>query len=188
MNEEELRNLMYTAQLDEIKGPFVIRYPRGQGVMPEWKTPLKKVGIGTGRKVKSGSDIAILSIGHIGNEALKAAELLEKNDCNTAVYDMRFVKPLDELMLHEIFGKYENVITVEDGCIQGGFGSAVVEFMVDNGYTSKVVRLGIPDRIVEHGSQEQLYAECEYDADSIVREAIKMTSSTKSTKSAGIAS
>jgi 1-deoxy-D-xylulose-5-phosphate synthase len=188
MNEEELRNLMYTAQLDEIKGPFVIRYPRGQGVMPEWKTPLKKVGIGTGRKVKSGSDIAILSIGHIGNEALKAADLLEKNDCNTAVYDMRFVKPLDELMLHEIFGKYENVITVEDGCIQGGFGSAVVEFMVDNGYTSKVVRLGIPDRIVEHGSQEQLYAECEYDADSIVREAIKMTSSTKSTKSAGIAS
>lgn len=188
MNEEELRNLMYTAQLDEIKGPFVIRYPRGQGVMPEWKTPFKKVGIASGRKVKSGSDIAILSIGHIGNEALKAAGLLEKNDCSTAVYDMRFVKPLDELMLHEIFGKYNNVITVEDGCIQGGFGSAVLEFMVDNGYTSKVLRLGIPDRIVEHGSQDQLYAECEYDADSIVREAIKMTSSAKPTKSVGIAS
>ena len=188
MNEEELRNLMFTSQLEETKSPFVIRYPRGQGVMPEWKTPFKKIGIGTGRKVKSGSDIAILSIGHIGNEALKAAELLEKNDCSAAVYDMRFVKPLDELMLHEIFGKYDHVITVEDGCIQGGFGSAIVEFMADNGYSSKVVRLGIPDRIVEHGSQEQLYAECEYDADSIVREAIKMTSSSKSTKSAGIAS
>ena len=185
MNEEELRNLMYTAQLDETKGPFVIRYPRGQGVMLDWKTPFKKIAIGTGRKVKAGSDIAILTIGHIGNEALTAAELLEKNDCSAAVYDMRFVKPLDELMLHEIFGKYDHVITVEDGCIQGGFGSAVIEFMVDNGYTSKVVRLGIPDRIVEHGSQEQLYLECEYDADSIVREVIKMTSCTKS---AGIAS
>lgn len=188
MNEEELRNLMYTAQLEENGVPFVIRYPRGQGVMPEWKTPFKKVAIGTGRKVKSGSDLAILSIGHIGNEALKAAEVLEKNDCSAAVYDMRFVKPLDELMLHEIFGKYEYVITVEDGCIQGGFGSAVLEFMVDNGYKSDVVRLGIPDRVVEHGSQEQLYAECQYDADSIVREAIKMTSSTKSAKSAGFAS
>ena len=188
MNEEELRNLMYTAQLEENGVPFVIRYPRGQGVMPEWKTPFKKVAIGTGRKVKSGSDLAILSIGHIGNEALKAAEVLEKNDCSAAVYDMRFVKPLDELMLHEIFGKYEYVITVEDGCIQGGFGSAVLEFMVDNGYKSDVVRLGIPDRVVEHGSQGQLYAECQYDADSIVREAIKMTSSTKSAKSAGFAS
>jgi 1-deoxy-D-xylulose-5-phosphate synthase len=188
MNEEELRNLMYTAQLEENGVPFVIRYPRGQGVMPEWKTPFKKVAIGTGRKVKSGSDLAILSIGHIGNEALKAAEVLDKNDCSAAVYDMRFVKPLDELMLHEIFGKYEYVITVEDGCIQGGFGSAVLEFMVDNGYKSDVVRLGIPDRVVEHGSQEQLYAECQYDADSIVREAIKMTSSTKSAKSAGFAS
>lgn len=188
MNEEELRNLMYTAQLEENGVPFVIRYPRGQGVMPEWKTPFKKIAIGTGRKVKSGSDLAILSIGHIGNEALKAAEVLDKNDCSAAVYDMRFVKPLDELMLHEIFGKYEYVITVEDGCIQGGFGSAVLEFMVDNGYKSDVVRLGIPDRVVEHGSQEQLYAECQYDADSIVREAIKMTSSTKSAKSAGFAS
>lgn len=188
MNEEELRNLMYTAQGDEVNAPFVIRYPRGQGVMPDWKTPFKKVQIGTGRKVKSGDDVAILSIGNIGNEAVKAAERLVKEDCSCAVYDMRFVKPIDELLLHEIFGKHDKVITVEDGCIQGGFGSAVIEFMIDNGYKADAVRLGIPDRVVEHGSQPQLYAECQYDADAIVREALSLTQNITKNKASGIAS
>ena len=168
MNEEELRNLMYTAQADE-HGPFVIRYPRGQGVMPEWKTPMKKVKIGEGRKVKSGNDVAILSIGHIGNYALKAAQELENDNVSAAVYDMRFVKPIDEILLHEVFSKFDKVVTVEDGCIQGGMGSAVLEFMADNGYQAQVKRLGIPDKIIEHGSQDELYTECGYDMESICK-------------------
>ncbi len=183
MNEEELRNLMYTSQLEETSEPFVIRYPRGQGVMPEWKTPFRKVKIGTGRRVKSGDDLAILSIGHIGNEALAAAEELDKDGVSAAHYDLRFVKPLDEVLLHEVFGKFNHVITVEDGCIQGGFGSAVLEFMSDHGYASQVVRLGIPDRVVEHGSQPQLYAECGYDKEAIKAEAIRLTSASHRSKS-----
>lgn len=177
MNEEELRNLMYTSQNDD-HGPFVIRYPRGQGVMVNWKTPFKKIKIGTGRKVKNGSDIAILSIGHIGNYALKACQDLEKNGIEAALYDMRFVKPLDELLLHEVFSKFDKVITVEDGCLQGGLGSAVLEFMGDHGYHAKIKRLGIPDRLVEHGSQDQLYEECGYDSSSIFEVAKEMTKRT----------
>lgn len=174
MNEEELRNLMYTAQ-ESNHGAFVIRYPRGTGVMPNWKTPFKKIKIGTGRKVKSGNDVAILSIGHIGNYALKAAQDMEQNEnIDAAVYDMRFVKPLDEIMLHEVFSKFDKVITVEDGCLMGGMGSAVVEFMTDHGYSAQVKRLGMPDRIVEHGSQDELYAECNYDADSILKTAVEI--------------
>ncbi len=174
MNEEELRNLMYTAQLDN-QGSFVIRYPRGQGVMPNWKTPFKKIKVGEGRKVKNGNDIAILSIGHIGNYALSAAkDLEEKENIDAAVYDMRFVKPLDEILLHEVFSKFNKVITVEDGCIMGGMGSAVVEFMTDHGYAAQVQRLGIPDKVVEHGSQDQLYTECNYDVDAIYKTACKM--------------
>ncbi|MAY83140.1 MAG: 1-deoxy-D-xylulose-5-phosphate synthase [Flavobacteriales bacterium] len=173
MNEEELRNLMYTAQADE-HGPFVIRYPRGQGVMPEWKTPMKKVKIGEGRKVKSGNDVAILSIGHIGNYALKAAQELENDNVSAAVYDMRFVKPIDEILLHEVFSKFDKVVTVEDGCIQGGMGSAVLEFMADNGYQAQVKRLGIPDQIIEHGSQDELYTECGYDVESICKASIEL--------------
>lgn len=188
MNEEELRNLMYTAQLEEVKAPFSIRYPRGQGVMPEWKTPFKKIAIGTGRKVRSGEQIAILSIGHIGNEAVAACERLEKEGISAAHYDMRFAKPIDELLLHEVFGKFDHVITIEDGCIQGGFGSAVIEFMVDNGYKADVVRLGIPDKVIEHGSQPQLYAECQYDADALVREALRLCDKNERSKSAGFAS
>lgn len=183
MNEEELRNLMYTAQLAETNAPFVIRYPRGQGVMPEWKTPMKKVKIGTGRKVISGSDIAILTFGHPGNLALTAIQQLKKQGISAALYDMRFVKPLDEVMLHEVFGKFDHVITVEDGCVQGGFGSAVLEFMVDHGYKSQVIRLGIPDRIVEHGSQDQLWAECGFDADGIQKTAEKALQSAQGKKS-----
>jgi 1-deoxy-D-xylulose-5-phosphate synthase len=173
MNEEELRNLMFTAQQENM-GPFSIRYPRGNGVMTEWKTPLRAITVGTGRKVASGNDIAILTIGPIGNEALKAKQQLEEINISAAVYDMRFVKPIDEMLLHEVFSKFSQVITVEDGCIQGGMGTAVLEFMADNGYMAQVVRLGIPDRLVEHGTQEELYAECGYDATAIVAQAKQM--------------
>lgn len=172
MNEQELRNLMYTASLDEFKEEgkaFTIRYPRGQGVMPEWQTPLEKITIGQGRKLRDGSDAAILTIGHIGNYATEACETLAEEGLNVAHYDMRFVKPLDEAMLHEVFQKFDKVVTVEDGCLQGGFGSAVLEFMVEHGYTSKVKRLGIPDRIVEHGSQLELQAECGFDPKGIAQ-------------------
>jgi 1-deoxy-D-xylulose-5-phosphate synthase len=167
MNEEELRNLMYTAQLPD-QGPFSIRYPRGQGVMTEWKTPLREIKIGTGRKVKSGEDIAILTIGHIGNYAIDACKALEKDHIDAAHYDIRFVKPLDNLLLHEIFAKFKHIITVEDGCLMGGMGSAISEFMIDNDYSSKITRLGIPDSYIEHGSQSELHKECNYDTNSII--------------------
>lgn len=170
MDEEELRNLMYTFQLEEtqkLKTAFTIRYPRGEGVMPDWKRPFQKLEIGKGRKIKDGEEVAILTIGHIGNYVVKACEILEKEGLNPAHYDLRFVKPLDEVMLHEVFQKFDRVITVEDGCLQGGMGSAVLEFMIDNGYTAKVKRLGIPDRIIEHGEQIELQRECGFDPEGI---------------------
>ena len=171
MNEKELRNLMYTAQLPKNAGPFTIRYPRGQGVMPEWKNPFEEITIGKGRIVSEGDDLAILTIGHIGNYAVEACEILESEGVSTAHYDMRFAKPLDEEMLHEVFRKFDQVITVEDGSLMGGFGSAILEFMVDNNYKSSVRRLGIPDRIVEHGTQLELHQECEFDVSGIVKAA-----------------
>lgn len=168
MNEEELRNLMYTAQLPN-QGPFSIRYPRGNGVMTQWKTPFKEIKIGQGRKVTSGDDIAILSIGHPGNFAQKAIEQLKGSGVSVAHYDMRFVKPLDTLLLHEIFSKFDKVITVEDGCLMGGFGSAVLEFMIDQKYKADVIRLGIPDEYIHHGTQEELWADCGFDAAAIVK-------------------
>jgi len=168
MNEEELRNLMYTAQLDG-NGPFSIRYPRGTGVMIDWKTPFKKLKIGTGRRIKTGEDLAILSIGAIGNEATKAIKELEKEGISVAHYDMRFVKPIDELLLHEVLGKFSKIITLEDGCLMGGMGSAILEFMADHHYRAQVVRLGIPDQFIEHGTQSELYKECYYDVDAIVK-------------------
>jgi len=171
MNEEELRNLMYTAQLDEIKGPFSIRYPRGNGVMVEWKTPFKKLEIGKGRKIKDGKDVAILSIGHPGNLVTKAIEKLEAENISVAHYDMRFAKPIDEELLHEVFSKFKKVITVEDGCIVGGMGSAVLEFMADNNYSAQVKRLGIPDEFIEHGEQNELYAECGFSPEQIAKTA-----------------
>lgn len=174
MNEEELRNLMFTAQLDEIQNPFVIRYPRGPGVMPEWKTPMKKIKVGTGRKIRNGEDVAILTIGHIGNYAVEACEQLEGAGINAAHYDMRFVKPLDELLLHEVFGKFNKIITVEDGCIIGGMGSAVLEFMAAHGYQAKVKMLGIPDKMIEHGTQMELHTECGYHPEGIAITAKKM--------------
>lgn len=167
MNEEELRNLMFTAT--KFEGPFSIRYPRGQGVMPEWRTPMREIPIGQGRIVKEGEEVAILTIGHIGNYAVTASEILEKDGLNPAHYDMRFVKPLDESLLHEVFGKFKKVITVEDGCLMGGFGSAVLEWMVDNGYSAQVRRLGIPDAIIEHGEQIELHRECGFDPEGIAQ-------------------
>lgn len=173
MNEEELRNLMYTSQLEDC-GPFVIRYPRGQGVMSDWKKPFKKISIGEGRRIRTGDDIAILTFGPIGNEAVKACKELDAAGISAAHYDLRFAKPLDTVLLHEVFGKFNQVITVEDGAIAGGIGSAVIEFMADNNYSAQVKRLGIPDRIIEHGEQSELYHECEYDAAAIVSNARKM--------------
>ncbi|HEX8427665.1 1-deoxy-D-xylulose-5-phosphate synthase [Hymenobacter sp.] len=167
MNEEELRNLMYSATLPENAGPFSIRYPRGEGVMPEWRKPLKKITVGKGRVVRAGEGVAVLSIGHIGNYATKATQKLATEGLNPGHYDMRFCKPLDEELLHTICQQYQALVTVEDGCLQGGFGSAVLEFMADHGYHLPVRRLGIPDRIVEHGTQDELYRECGFDADGI---------------------
>lgn len=176
MDESELRNLMYTAQLPD-QGPFSIRYPRGEGVMTDWKTPFKEIKIGTGRKIKSGSDIAILSIGHAGNNVVKATETLENKGISVAHYDMRFAKPIDEVMLHEVFGKFDKVITVEDGTILGGMGSAVIEFMAEHGYAAKVIRLGMPDKWIEHGTQNELYTECGFDAGSITAKAEELVKS-----------
>ena len=174
MNEQELRNLMYTAQLEN-KGPFTIRYPRGNGVMTDWKTPFEEITVGKGRKVSQGEDVAILTIGHPGNFAQKAIKELAKSGIKPAHYDMRFVKPIDEMLLHEVFAKFSKVITVEDGCLMGGFGSAVLEFMVDRGYKADVIRLGIPDEYIHHGTQDELWAECGFDTNAIVQAVEKIT-------------
>lgn len=174
MNEEELRNLMYTAQLPETKVPFSIRYPRGNGVMVDWKTPFNKIEIGTARCIQEGTDVAVLTIGHVGNYAVKATAKLADKGISVLHYDMRFAKPIDEEVLHAVFAKHNKVITVEDGCVIGGMGSAVIEFMADHNYQAYVKRLGIPDKYVEHGSQEELHAECGYDEAAIIATAIAM--------------
>jgi 1-deoxy-D-xylulose-5-phosphate synthase len=167
MNESELRDLMYTSQLESTKNPFVIRYPRGEAVKPEWKTEMKEIKIGTGRKLKDGEEIAILSFGHPGNFAAAAIRDVKKEGINPAHYDMRFVKPLDEEMLHEVFKKYSKIITLEDGTIVGGFGSAVLEFMAEHHYKADVKIMGIPDKIVEHGTLKELQNEVGIDANQI---------------------
>jgi 1-deoxy-D-xylulose-5-phosphate synthase len=172
MNESELRDLMYTAQLESTKNPFVIRYPRGQGVKSDWKTPMKEIKIGTGRKLKDGDDIAILSFGHPGNFVAAAIRDVKKEGLNPAHYDLRFVKPLDEKLLHEVFQNYSKVITVEDGTVVGGFGSAILEFMNQFGYKTDIKILGIPDKIIEHASQSQQQHDVGIDAGGIA-EAIR---------------
>jgi 1-deoxy-D-xylulose-5-phosphate synthase len=166
MNEAELRNLMFTASQDNM-GPFTIRYPRGNGVMVDWRTPMEFVKPGTGRKLREGDSIAVLSIGHIGNYAIKALDKLELEGIRVAHFDLRYIKPLDENLLHEVFSKYKRIITLEDAAIQGGMGSAVLEFMADHNYYAQVKRLGIPDAWIEHGTQDELYAECGYDETAI---------------------
>ncbi len=173
MNEEELRNLMYTAQLKN-KGPFVIRYPRGRGVMADWQRAFREITVGRGRKLRDGTELAILSIGHPGNFAASACKKLEKNNISVAHFDMRFLKPLDEELLHSVFKKFTKVITVEDGIITGGFGSAILEFMSDNNYQAKLVRLGIPDKFTDQGTLAELYAECGFDEAGIMNTAMKL--------------
>ena len=168
MNEQELRNLMYTAQLETTQLPFVIRYPRGEGVMPEWRKPFEEIEIGKGRKLRDGKDIAILSFGHPGNFAAVAIRELKSESITPAHYDMRFAKPLDETLLHEALQNYEKIITVEDGTVIGGFGSAVAEFMAEHHYKNDLKILGIPDRIIEHGTLKELHRECGFDAPAIV--------------------
>ena len=181
MNEHELRRLMYTAQLPG-KGTFVIRYPRGRGVLADWHCPLEEVKVGTGRKLRDGDDIAVLSVGPVGNNVVKAVEMIE-NDAKSASggsgisvahYDMGFVKPLDENLLKEVAAKFKHVITVEDGVREGGFGSAVIEWMEDNGQHLDIVRLGLPDHFVEHGTVAQLQSIVGIDAEGI-RRAIEET-------------
>ncbi len=167
MNEGELRDLMYTAQLEKNQLPFSIRYPRGEGTMPEWRTQMKEIKIGTGRKLKDGEEIAILSFGHPGNFAAAAIRDVKGEGINPAHYDMRFAKPLDEEMLHEVFARYNKIITLEDGTVVGGFGSAILEFMNKHGYKADVKIMGIPDRLVEHGTPKQLYDEIGLDANGI---------------------
>lgn len=172
MNEEELRNMMYTAQLDGM-GPFSIRYPRGNGVMVDWRKPFKKLAIGKANILRNGNDIAIITIGHIGNLAAKAADMLEADGIGVYHADMRFVKPIDTDVLKYVGENFKTVVTVEDGCLPGGFGSAALEWLNDNGYETRVIRLGIPDSFIEHGTQQQLYADCGYDIDNIYQTAKK---------------
>ena len=167
MNEHELRKLMYTAQLPN-KGPFAIRYPRGRGVLVDWQCPLEEVQVGKGRKLKGGKDIAVLSIGPIGNEAMKAIASAEaKSGKSIAHYDLRFLKPLDEEMLDEIGQNFKFIVTIEDGVLKGGMGSAILEYMADHGYTPTVRRIGLPDSFVQHGTPKELYQICGMDAESI---------------------
>ena len=175
MNEHELRRLMYTAQLPG-KGTFVIRYPRGRGVLADWHCPLEEVKVGTGRKLRDGDDIAVLSVGPVGNNVVKTVEMMENDGDGISVahYDMRFVKPLDENLLKEVAAKFKHVITVEDGVREGGFGSAVIEWMEDNGQHLDIVRLGLPDHFVEHGTVAQLQSIVGIDAEGI-RRTIKET-------------
>ena len=164
MDEHELRRLMYTAQLPE-KGTFVIRYPRGHGVLPDWHCPLTEINVGTGRCLRQGDRVAIVSIGPIGNNATKA---IAQSGLNVGHYDLRFLKPLDDALLHDICQHYDRLITLEDGCVQGGMGSAVLEWMNDHGYALPVTRMGIPDEFIEHGTVDELQHICHMDVDSIV--------------------
>ena len=186
MNETELRNLMYTAQLDSTQLPMVIRYPRGEGVQPHMQKgnmatdfPFQEITIGTGRMLTQGTDVAVLSFGHPGNFAAQAIRNTKDAGISVAHYDVRFVKPLDEALLHQVFAAHNKIITVEDGTVVGGFGSAILEFMQQHNYTAQVTILGIPDRLVEHGTLKQLYAECGYDAAAIQQAIIAIHNANK---------
>lgn len=166
MDEIDLRNLLYTAQLGG-KGPFSIRYPRGNGFNPDWQQPFAEIEIGKGRQISDGEDIAIISIGTIGHEVSLALQQLHSDKIYPAHFDMRFIKPLDTALLDSIFAKYKRIITVEDNVLQGGFGSAICEYACDHFYNLKIKRLGIPDRFIEHGSPEDLYKVCGIDSKTI---------------------
>lgn len=167
MDEVELRNMLYTAQLEKNNFPFSIRYGRSRGISTDWEKPFQEIEIGKARILNEGKDLAILTIGHPGNVVTTIIKKLEKENFSIAHYDMRFVSPLDNDLLNQIFKTFKHIITVEDGILKGGFGSAVIEFMSDNGYNSDIRRLGIPDYFVEHGTQDELYRECGFDSESI---------------------
>ena len=170
MDEAELRRLMYTAQLPD-RGPFVIRYPRGRGVLTDWRCPLEEIPVGTGRRLKDGKDLAVISIGPIGNTVARAIVRAEQEKgLSIAHYDLRFLKPLDEKLLHEVGQCFTRIVTVEDGVRIGGMGTAVLEFMADHGYAARVKRIGLPDRFVEHGNVQELYKLCQMDEDGIVKQ------------------
>ncbi len=178
LNEQELRNLMYTAQQNPT-GPWVIRYPRGNGVMKNWKTPFETLSVGKGMKIREGKDLAIITLGPVGNEAIKVCARLEKQkSISAALFNLRFIKPLDEKLLHEIFAEFDKIITIEDNTIMGGMGSAILEFMADNDYHAKVKRLGIPDTFIQHGTLNELYKDCGYDEAGIYAEVLKICHST----------
>ncbi len=174
----ELRNLMFTAQQENM-GPFSIRYPRGKGRILDWQKPFEILPVGKGQKLKDGKDLAILSIGAIGVEAVDAIEELEKDGYSIAHYDMRYLKPIDTGLLHEVLGKHNQIITLEDGCIIGGLGSAVIEFVNDNHYRARVKRLGVPDKWIEQGTQQELYRECGYDKLGIIKSSIAILTKTE---------
>lgn len=169
MNEAELRNLMYTAQLPSTQHPFVIRYPRGKGVLTDWQLPFEEMKIGKGRMIQDGEELAILSIGHPGNFVVEACRQLAQEQVFPAHFDMRFVKPLDETLLAEISSRFQKIITVEDGCLEGGFGSAVLEWLNDHDVHPRLVRLGIPDKIIEQGSPAEQRADCGFDTNSVLK-------------------
>jgi 1-deoxy-D-xylulose-5-phosphate synthase len=169
MDEPDLRNLMYTVQLGELKQPISMRYPRGCGMVSDWRKPFKKIEIGKGRQLSEGKDLAILTIGKSGIFAQQAVKKLEEENISAAHFDLRFVKPLDKVLLSSVFEKYRKIITVEDGVIKGGFGSAILEFMAENGFSSRVKVLGIPDRFIEHGPLKELYKLCGIDKNGILR-------------------
>jgi 1-deoxy-D-xylulose-5-phosphate synthase len=169
MDEIELRNLMYTAQLEKITGPFSIRYPRGTGAICEWEQPFEEIPVGKARRISQGTDIAVLSIGHPGNFVKEAVAKAAENNISVEHWDMRFINPLDTETLHYVMQNFKRIVTVEDGFIKGGFGSAILEFASDNHYTPAIERMGIPDYFVAHGTQKELYHECGYDTEGIAR-------------------
>ncbi len=173
MDELELRNMMYTAQLPGM-GPFAIRYPRGRGMSPDWKKPFEALTVGKGRKIRDGKDLAIITIGHSGNYALSACEILMGKGIDAALFDIRFLKPIDEDLLLSVFRNFKKVITVEDGTILGGLGSAVIEFANDHGFSAEIHRLGVPDRFIEQGTLEELHRECGFDVEGIVEAGCKL--------------
>lgn len=179
MDEIELRNLMYTAQLPRKQQAFFIRYPRGQGVHTDWQKPMQAISIGQGRCLQEGQDIALLSIGHIGNYVQKACMQLAEQGVSAAHYDLRFVKPLDGRLLQEVFEQHSLMLTIEDGCRMGGFGSAILEYMADHGYSAQIERLGIPDQIIEHGTQDELYEYCQYGTVAILEKALLLLETKK---------
>lgn len=168
MDEWELRNLMYTSQLEN-QGPFVIRYPRGNGVKVDWQSEMKQIEIGTSRYLRQGNQVAVISLGHVGNMVESVCNAYSEKGIELGHVDLRFVKPLDKKLLLEVFNKYDQIITIEDGCIQGGMGSALLEFMAENNCLTPITRLGIPDEFIEHGTQNELHKVCGYDRDTLIQ-------------------